>query len=41
MAYNKSKLSDTLANWSKDMRSFHFSEKGLGLVSAPHFVYDF
>ena len=26
---------------SRDMLNFDFSEKGLGLVSPPHFVYDF
>ena len=40
MAYNKNKLSETLANWSRDMLIFYFSKKGLELVSAPHFVYD-
>ena len=23
------------------MLNFHYSEKGMGLVSPPHFVYDF
>ena len=27
--------------WFKDMLNFNFSEKGLRLVSPPHFVYDF
>ena len=27
--------------WSTDMLNFNFSEKGLGLISPPHFVYDF
>ena len=27
--------------WSRDMLNFNFSEKGLGLVSPPHFVYGF
>ena len=37
----KKNLSETLANWSRDMLNFHFSEKGLGVVSAQEFVYDF
>ena len=41
LAYNKNKLYKTLDNWSKDMLHFNFSEKGVGLVSSPHFVYDF
>ena len=41
LAYNKNKLHKTLDNWSRDMFNFNFSEKGLGLVSLPHFVYDF
>ena len=36
LPYNKNKLYKTL-----DMLNFSFSEKGLGLVSPPHFVYDF
>ena len=31
----------TLDYWSRDMLNFNISEKGLGLVSPPHFVYDF
>ena len=30
----------TLEYWSRDTLNFDFSEKGLGLVSPPHFVYD-
>ena len=41
LAYNKNKLYKTLDYWSKDMLKFNFSEKGLGLVSPPHFAYDF
>ena len=26
---------------SRDMLNLDFSEKGLGIVSSPHFVYDF
>ena len=40
LAYNKNKLHETLDHWVKDMLSFNFSEKGLGLVSPPHFAYD-
>ena len=41
LPYNKSKVYKTLDYWSRDMFNFNFSEKGLGLVSPPHFVYDF
>ena len=41
LAYNKSKLYKTLDYWSWDMLNFSFLEKGLGIVSPPHFVYDF
>ena len=40
LAYNKSKLYKTLDYWFRDMLNFSFLEKGLGLVSPPHFVYD-
>ena len=40
LAYNKNKLYKTLDYWSRDMLNFNFSEKGLGLVSPSHFVYD-
>ena len=39
--YNKNKLYKSLNYWSRDMQNFNFPEKGLGLVSRPHFVYDF
>ena len=35
------KLYKTLDYSSSDMLNFDFSEKGLGLVFPPHFVYDF
>ena len=41
LAYNKSKLYKTFDHWSRDMVNFEFWEKGLGIVSTPHFVYDF
>ena len=41
LAYNKNKPYKTLDYWSRDMLSFNFLEKNLGLVSPPHFVYDF
>ena len=41
LPYNKNKLYKTLDYWSRDMLSFNFSEKVLGLVSPPHFAYDF
>ena len=37
----KTKLFKTLDYWSRNMHIFHFPEKGGGLVSPPHFVYDF
>ena len=40
-AYNKNKLYKTLEYSSKEMLDFDFWEKGLGIVSPPHFVYDF
>ena len=41
LPYNKNKVYKTLDYWFRDMLDFNFSEKGLGLVSPPHFVYDF
>ena len=41
LAYNKNKLNKTLEYWSRDTLNFDFLEKGLGIVSTPHFVYDF
>ena len=41
LTYNKSKLYETLGYRSRDMLNFVFSEKGLGIVSPPHFVYHF
>ena len=41
LPYNEDKLYETLDYWSWDVLNFNFSEKGLGLVSPPHFVYDF
>ena len=38
---NKNELYKTLEYWSRDNINFNFLEKGLGLVSPPHFVYDF
>ena len=40
LAYNKNKLYKTLGYWSRDMLNFDFLEKGLGIVSPPHFLYD-
>ena len=39
--YNKSKPSDASDYWSRDMVSFNFLKKSLGLVSPPYFVHDF
>ena len=41
LPYNKSKLYKTLDDWSRDLLIFNFFEKGLWLVSPPHFVNDF
>ena len=41
LAYNIDKLYKTLDYWSKNMRNFYFLEKGVGIVSVLHFVYDF
>ena len=38
---NKKKLYKTLYYRSRDKRNFYFLEKGLGIVSPPHFVYEF
>ena len=39
--YNKNKLCKTLDYWSRDMLNFDFLEKGLGIASPTHFMYDF
>ena len=41
LAYNKNKLYKILDYGSRDTLNFNFSEKGLGVVSPPHFVYHF
>ena len=41
LAYNRNKLFKSLYFWSRDMLNFHFLDKGLGIVSPLHFVYDF
>ena len=41
LAYNRNKLFKTLYYWSRDMLNFDFLDKGLGIVSPAHFVYDF
>ena len=41
LAYNQNKMLKTLDYWSIDMLNFYFLEKGLGIVSPPHFMYDF
>ena len=41
LAYNRNKLFKTLPYWSIDMLNFDFLDKGLGIVSRAHFVYDF
>ena len=37
----QNKIYKTLEYWSRDMLNFNFLEKDLGIVSLPHFVYDF
>ena len=41
LAYNKNRVYKTLDYGYRDMLNFDFSEKGLGKVSLPNFVYDF
>ena len=41
LAYNKNELYKTLDYWSRYMLNFDFSAKGLGIISPPHFVFDF
>ena len=41
LGYDKNKLHKTLDYRSRDMFNFNFQEKGLDLVSPPHFLYDF
>ena len=41
LAYNRNKLFKTLHYWSRDMLNFDILDKGLGIVSAAHLVYDF
>ena len=37
----QNKIYKTLERWSRDMLNLGFLERGLGIVSLPHFVYDF
>ena len=41
LSYSENKLFKTLNYYSRDMLNFYFLEKGLGIVSTPHFVHDF
>ena len=41
LARNRNKLFKILHYWSRDMLNFDFLDKGLGIVSPAHFVYDF
>ena len=41
LAYNRNKLFKTLHFYLRDMLNFDFLDKGLGIVSPGHFVYDF
>ena len=38
LAYNKNNLHKALDYWFRDIFDFDFLEKGLGIVSPPHFV---
>ena len=38
---NQNKIYKILEYWSWDQLNFDFLEKGLGIVSLSHFVYDF
>ena len=41
LAYSRSRVFKTLHYWSRDMLDIDFLDKGLGIVSLAHFVYDF
>ena len=41
LGIQKNKLCKNLSYGSRDMLKFDFLEKDLGIVSSPHFVYDF
>ena len=41
LAYSRNKLFKNLHYWSRDIINFDFLDKGLGIVSPAHFVYDF
>ena len=41
LSYNKNELYKTFDYWSRDMLNFDFLEKGLGINSPPHLVFDF
>ena len=41
LAYSKNKLYKTLDYWFRNILNFNFLEKDIGIVSPPHFVYDF
>ena len=41
LAYNRNKLFKTLHYWSRDELNFDILDKGLGIVSLVHFLYDF
>ena len=39
--YNKTRLHETLVHSPRDILNFDFFKKDLGIVSPPHFAYDF
>ena len=41
LGFTKNKLKKTLGYSFRDMLNFNFPKKDLGLVSPPHFLYDF
>ena len=41
LAYISNKPFKTLHYWSRDRLNFGFLDKGLGIISLAHFVYDF
>ena len=41
LAKNKNKIYKTLEYWFRDILNFDVLEKGLGIVSPRHFLYDF
>ena len=41
LTHSRNKLFKNLHYWSRDMLNFGFLDKGLGIISTAHFVYEF